>query len=656
MKLCLKHFLSCAIIAITCFPVRAQSGQRLTVTSPDKKIQATIIADGAQFNYTVSIDGQSVIRASKLGLSLKNGTTLGKDVAVVNTSSRSNNTSWKNPLGKSSTVRDQYNEFRIQLQERSAKNIKFEVIFRVFNDGLGFRYVLPQQQGLDSFIIEAEQTEFAFSGDYKCYYGHHEPKSGFQGSQEWEFNPGKLSDIKTDSIIGLPLLVQTPAAWIALTEADLLDWAGMWVSSANNATSSGKVALQTRLAPRLDGQGLVKAQTPHRSPWRVLMIGREPGTLVESNIILNLSTPSKIGDASWVKPGMMAWDHWWSGDVQMNTATLKQYIQLAADMGWPYQLIDWQWYGDFNKPTADITKVNPAVDMEEVRRLAKEKNVRLWVWLYWTDVERNDAYKKAFALYEQWGIAGIKIDFMDRDDQEMVNWYEKITKAAADHHLMVDFHGAYKPSGLERTYPNQVTREGILGNEYNRWSARVTSEHKLTLLFTRLLAGPADYTPGGFLNRQPAAFKPDAAAAQVQGTRASELALFVVYHSPVTVACDYPEHYKNEKGTDFLKIVPTVWDETRVLQAQVADLVVMAKRKDKEWFIGALTDSTPRQLSVPLNFLPKGRYKLQVWKDAKDSNIHAGHIEVEERIVSSSDQLVLTMVANGGYVARLQKE
>ena len=214
---------------------------------------------------------------------------------------------------------------------------------------------------------------------------------------------------------------------------------------------------------------------------------------------------------------MMAWDHWWTGDVKMDTATIKEYIQLAADMGWPYQLIDWQWYGPFNKADADITKVNPAVDMDEVRRFAKDKGVRLWLWLYWTDADRNSAYQKAFALYEQWGIAGIKIDFMNRDDQDMVNWYEKLTRAAAEHHLMIIFHGAFKPTGMIRTLPNQVTREGILGNEYNRWSARVTPEHKLTLPFTRFLAGPADFTPGGFLNRQRDQFKVDGKAAQVQG-------------------------------------------------------------------------------------------------------------------------------------------
>jgi alpha-glucosidase len=339
----------------------------------------------------------------------------------------------------------------------------------------------------------------------------------------------------------------------------------------------------------------------------------------------------------------------------MNTATIKQYIQLAADMGWPYQLIDWQWYGPYNKPTANITTVNPDVDLDEVRRFAKEKNVRLWLWLYSSDVDRNIDCNTAFALYEKWGIAGIKIDFMDRDDQEMVNWYEKIAKAAAEHHLMLDFHGAYKPTGLERTYPNQITREGILGNEYNRWSNRVTTTHKISLLFTRLLTGPGDFTPGGFINRQPELFKVDSKAAEVQGTRASELALFVLYNSPIIVACDHPDHYRNQPGIDFLKIVPTVWDETKMLKADVANYAVMARRSGKDWFIGALTNNNDRQFTIPLNFLNKGQYKLTVWKDAPDSKINAEHLDSEERMVTSSNQLNIEMVRNGGYVARLQK-
>jgi alpha-glucosidase len=385
------------------------------------------------------------------------------------------------------------------------------------------------------------------------------------------------------------------------------------------------------------------------------VIGRQPGRLIESDLVLNLSTPCQLSDTSWVRPGKIAWDHWWTGDVQMDTSTIKDYIELAAQMGWPYQLVDWQWYGPFNKPDSDITKVNPAVDMNEVRKFAKEKGVKLWLWLYHTDVDRNDAYKKAFPIYADWGVVGVKIDFMDRDDQEMVNWYEEITKAAGDNHLMVNFHGAFKTSGFNRTFPNQITREGILGNEYNRWSARVTPEHKLTLPFTRFLAGPADFTPGGFVNRQPSQFKADGKCAEVQGTRAAELALFVVYDSPLCCVCDHPRHYYEQAGAGFLKIVPTVWDDTKVLEGEVAKHLVMARRSGQDWFIAGLTDSTARTETLDLSFLRKGKWSLRLWKDAADSNVNAEHLGTEERVVKASEKLTVNLAPAGGFVGWLQR-
>ncbi|HWH71661.1 MAG TPA: glycoside hydrolase family 97 protein [Candidatus Sulfotelmatobacter sp.] len=635
---------------------RVAPASNLTVHSPDGKIEVAIVARGA-LTYAVRVDGQAVVRDSKLGLQMRDGATLGSDVELIRAEQRTVNRTWKNHWGKRRQVREHYNELRLVLRQTSGLNRNFEVLFRAFDDGVGFRYVLPAQSGLETFVLEREVTEFAFAGDYACYAGEHE-KKGFEGSQEWEFKPGHLADIKPESVVGLPLLIQTPAAWVALTEADLLDWAGMWLgaTAAEAAGRASGVTLTAKLAPRRDGEGLVKASAPHASPWRVLMIGRQPGRLVESDLVINLSTPSQLHDTAWIRPGKMAWDHWWSGDVQMDTATLKEYIQLAADMGWPYQLVDWQWYGPFNKPDSDITRVNPAVNMEEVRRFAKEKGVQLWVWLYWTDAERNAAYQKAFALYEKWGIAGVKIDFMDRDDQEMVNWYEKITRAAAEHHLMVNFHGAFKTSGFNRTFPNQVTREGILGNEYNRWSTRVTPEHKTTLPFTRFLAGPADFTPGGFLNRQPSQFKADGKKAQVQGTRAAELALFVVYDSPLCCVCDHPTHYYNQPGIDFLKVVPTVWDDTRVLDGAVGEHIEMARRSRQEWFLGALSDSKGREVSLKLDFLKEGRWKLRLWRDAADSDVNAEHLKREDRVVTAGDTVTVRLAPAGGFVGRLVRE
>ena len=647
------------VIVLACYGLGAGNApgadnSALTVRSPDDRIEVAVRAAG-QLTYAVRVDGQTVLRESRLGLQFRDGTQLGSDVELVKADVSNAKSTWENRWGKRRQVLDQHRQLRLTLRERATPQRVFEVVFRAFNDGIGFRYVLTPATGMDSFILERDRTEFAFPADCRCFAGQQE--KGFAGAQEWEFKPGKLSEIKPESIVGLPLLVETPAAWVAVAEADLRDWSGMWLGGLPEAgvKDSKGITLGAKLAPRLDGQGLVRAKAPHASPWRVVMIGRQPGRLIESDLVLNLSTPCQLKDTSWVRPGKMAWDHWWTGDVQMDTSTIKEYIELAAEMGWPYQLVDWQWYGPFNTTNSDITKVNPALDMEEVRKFAHEKGVRLWVWLYWSDVDRNDAYKAAFALYEKWGIVGVKIDFMDRDDQDMVNWYEKITAAAAEHHLMVNFHGAFKTSGFNRTFPNQITREGILGNEYNRWSKRVTPEHKLTLPFTRFLEGPADFTPGGFLNRQPGQFKEDGKACQVQGTRAAELAIFVVYDSPLCCVCDHPSHYNNQPGAGFLKVVPTAWDDTRVIQGEVGKHLLMARRSGTDWFLGGLTDTTSREMSVNLDFLKKGRWKLRIWKDAADADVNAEHVETEERIITATETLKVKLATAGGFVAWLQR-
>jgi alpha-glucosidase len=629
-----------------------------TVTSPDGEIVVTIQHDG-KLTYAVSADGREILAPSQLGLMLYDGSLLGSNVELVDASTKSVDSTWENPFGKRRTVRNHYNELTLNLFDRTSKKFTFQVILRAFDDGVAFRYVVPAQADLKEIILYRDLTEFKFRGDHVCYAGEHEKK--FRSSQEWEFKRQHLSDIKPESVKGLPVLIQTPAAWVAIAEADLLDWSGMWIAGAEKSSkeensSAGPVTLVAKLAPRLDGEGLVKAATPCRSSWRVLAIARQPSQLIESEIIRNLATPSKLTDTSWIKPGKMAWDHWWTGDTIMDTATIESYIQLAADMGWPYQLIDWQWYGTPDKPEADITHVIPALDMDAVRKFAKEHNVRLWLWLHSNDVDRNDAWKQAFPLYEQWGIAGVKIDFMDRDDQEMVNWYEKITAAAAEHHLMVNFHGAFKTSGFDRTYPNQVTREGIMGNEYNKWSTRVTPEHKLTLPFTRFLEGPADFTPGGFLNRQPSQFKTNVKPTQVQGTRAAELALFVCYDSPVCCVCDLPEHIRDQPGADFLKIVPTVWDETLALDGAVGEHLVMARRSGDDWYLGAMSAGDAREIPVKLAFLGKGQWKLTLWHDAQDSDQDAEHLASEEQMVSAGNTLMLKLAPNGGSVGRFQRQ
>ncbi len=627
--------------------------REITLKSPDGTIELRLRAQGP-LAYSVSVDGKLVLADSKLGLRFKRGLTLGANTRIDKIERNPSDTTWENKLGKRRLVHDRHNEMRVALMEQSGR--KFELEARAFDDGIGFRYVLPEgpADGLRDFILEEELTTFSFPENYTCYAGENEntgkPQNpiGYLGSQESEYKPMRLGDLPTNQVRMIPLLLKTSAAWMAITESDLLDWAGMWVNRAAAAEQGGGVTLAARLSPRPDGQGLVKSRFPHRSPWRAFIIAREPGGLVESDLVLNLASPTKLTDTAWIKPGLASWD-WWSQMTRPSTATFKDLIQFSAEMGWPYVLMDAGW-----SARNSIMQPSAAVNMDELLALAREKHVRLWLWLYWSAVDRNDAYKEAFALYEKWGIAGVKIDFMNRDDQEMVNWYEKMTKAAAEHHLMVNFHGAFKPTGMIRTYPNQITREGILGNEYNRWSARVTPEHKTTLPFTRLLAGPGDFTPGGFLNKPLDQFQFNVRPTQVQGTRCAELALFVCLESPVINAADHPSHYRGQPGLDFLKIVPTVWDDTRVLDAAVGEHLVIVRKNGNRWFLGALTDRNARDISVKLVFLGSGSWRVSLWKDAPDSEKNGEHLVTEERVVKSTDTVVLHLASAGGAVASFE--
>jgi len=436
--------------------------------------------------------------------------------------------------------------------------------------------------------------------------------------------------------------------WVAITEAKIDNYAAFYIG-----TNGNKNQLSTKLVP-IPGEpenGVkVRFSDEINTPWRVIMIGETPGILIESEIIQNLNDPCVIKDPSWIKPGMSAWDHWWSGEVKMEMPVIKQYIDLASEMGWPYMLVDWQWYGKFNSPEADITRWAPQISMPEIIEYAGSKNVKIIVWLYSSDVNRNAAYKSAFPLYHKWGIAGIKIDFMDRDDQYMVNWYHDIIRCAAENNLLVDFHGAYKPDGISRTYPNMITREGVMGNEYYKFSDKMNPEHNVKLAFTRMLAGPMDYTPGGFVNVTREKFRQQTPAL-VWNTRAAELSKFVIYESPLTVVCDHPDNIINKAGADFLKVVPTTWDDIKFVGGYPGDYVAIAKRSGANWFLGVMNNSEGKSINVTLNFLPEGNYKMEIWADSKKSDSEPADLKKSEKSIKAGDTFKVAMAKNGGCVA-----
>lgn len=634
---------SFAVLTLMPPALHAESVQSLK--SPDNAVEVQVNLN--PLTYSVTRSGHAVLASSALGLELKDEAPL-QGWKLLHAERHSADRTWTPVWGKTSQIRDRYNEVTLSLEEKEGAHRRLDLIVRAYPDGIAFRYGLPQQRGLSHFIVSKELTSFHFATDATLWAGITEK---YHNSFEYEYVKQPLSGVAAGSHVILPLLAQVDeTTYASIMEADLTDWAGMYLMPGGDAT------LTADLSPRLDNAGLVEASVPHQSPWRVVMLGGRPGDLIESNLIENLNPPSKIADVSWIKPGKMAWDHWWSGDVKMDNDTNRRYITFASEMGFPYQLIDWQWYGEFNKPEADITKPAPQIDMPGLLQFAKEHNVREWLWMHSGDVTRaKDAgnLDAAFALYEKWGIAGVKIDFMDSNDQGIVNWYEEIVTLAAKHHLMVDFHGAFEPTGLRVTWPNLLTREGVLGNEYNKFSTRVTPLHKLTLPFTRMLAGPMDYTPGGFLNRSPSEWK-QTTPTQVMGSRAQELALFVVYWSPLTCVTDDPEHYKGQPGLDFLKVVPTVWDESKVIDGEVGEHIVMARRKGKEWFVGGMTGDKPYDYRLSLSFLPKGEYTAHIFADPGDPNASYEAVDIKTTHVSDKDSLDLHMRRAGGGAIYLE--
>ena len=612
----------------------------------------------APLRYAVAFHGQPLIAQSALGLEIEGQPPLGPGMRKVSAETGAIDENYTIPVGKTRSVRNHYNSLTAGFEDASGRKLRIEV--RVFDDGTAFRYVVPAQPALRQVRITHENTNFSFVKDATTY-----PLilDGYQSSWEDEYQQRQVSGLHPEWLIGPPLLAEEPGiGWVAITEADIDNYAGMYLRKG-----SSPFDLCTGLSPRVDKAGkpvepevAVETAAPFASPWRVLMIGGEPGRLVESNIMLNLNPPSKIADTAWIRAGKSAWD-WWSGEAApgvgfktgMNTATMKHYINFASASGFPHMLIDAGWALSPSRSgpedyaaVADITKVTPAVDMPELLRYAREKNVKIWLWSHWTSVDKY--MDQAFPLFEKWGIAGVKIDFMNRNDQWMVNWYRRVVAAAAEHHLMIDFHGAFPPDGLRRTYPNLMTREGVMGKEYLKWSARTTPTHNATLPFTRMLAGPLDYTPGAFGNVTRAQFVPRNFEPMTPNTRAHELALYAVLESPLMMVSDYPEHYQGQRGFDFIKRVPVTWDAIHVIGGRPMEWIGVARRSGSDWFVGTLTNWDARTVKLPLSFLGEGKYTAEIYADAPDAGEEATHTTLTRKIVDRNTVLDVHMVSGGG--------
>ena len=624
------------------------------VTSPNGKVIVLFdVLEGVP-HYSVSYNDVRIIEPSAMGFQLKDSLPIRDNFKVIGTVRDTYDKTWKPVWGKRSEVRNFYNQLTVNLQERESPSRKIDVIFRVYDDGVAFRYYFPEQESLTELAIQSEDTSFSFSDNTTCYALQ---LGGYTTPYEREFDEILLEDIDSESIIGMPLLLQTSSCWMAVTEANLTDYSGMYLSPVEENSRT----LLSRLSPLPEDQDLaVRASVPHQTPWRVLMIGDKPGDLIESDLIENLNEPTTFEDISWIKPGLVLWP-WWNGRLpfgEPHTLQMIHYINFASRHGIPNLLVDAGWYSlerdAWQNPDAEdiLTMEETRKDkynIEAVIQYAKDKGVDVHLWVHGASLQRQ--IDEALPLYAKWGAVGIKVDSYGRDDQEWVNFVHEFAQKAAANRLMVNFHGAYKPTGIRVTYPNFMTREGILGLEHSKWSHKPTPEHNVTIPFTRMLAGPMDYTPGVFdLDGTEESPK------QVQGTRTHQLAMYVVYYSPLQMVPDYPEAY--EAAPDefaFIKNIPTVWDDTKVLAGHPGDYIVMARRKGQKWYMGSMTDENPRKISVPLSFLDAGKkYNAKIYCDALDADRNPEHVLMSEIHVTSSTVLSAAMAGGGGHAVSIK--
>ncbi|MDX1962850.1 MAG: glycoside hydrolase family 97 protein [Pirellulales bacterium] len=682
-------------------PVPAFSQRSSTAQSPDRKIAASLAVD-AQGRPLLRVQFQDRhVAGAHFGLRFADGVVLGQNSQITGVLANKHSEDYTIPVGKTSRARDEHQELVVDLQElppadatrENSKTtpLRWQIAIRVFNDGVAFRYVVPRQKGFQKFVLLDEETSFTFPRNAT---GWILPLDSYTTSYEKHYLVQPLTTITAKNLVGLPLLMHLPGsttqphAWVAMTEANLHDYAGMYLAGMNdeeksNTTEKGSpdLRLQSKLSPlpQREDQAKVIGTGTFASPWRVLMIAADPGKLLESNIIFHLNPPSKIADPGWIKPGKTTFP-WWNGYVLegvdfkagLNTATHKHYIDFCAQQGIPYHSLDGTdtaWYGGPIVPTGptDVTKSVPEIDLPELLRYAQEKGVRLRLWMHWRALKPQ--IDIALPLYEKWGIEGIMVDFMDRDDQEMVAFYHEMAEKCAKHHLTLTLHGAYKPTGLERTWPNVLNYEGALNQEYDKWEPEgVTPRHNLDIAFVRMLAGPLDYHQGAMRQTTASEFKPQNEHPRVLGTRAHQLAMFVVFQDHLPMLVDFPAAYRDQPGLKFLVDVPTTWDETRVLRADVTapptgQLLIIARRKGADWYIGGMCDQ-PVELELPLDFLAANSeaensavtnrtqlYTADLYTDVTAEQ--PTEVQVTQTTVTPAEKLNLKLVAGGGVAAKL---
>ncbi|HEU4507553.1 MAG TPA: glycoside hydrolase family 97 protein [Pyrinomonadaceae bacterium] len=628
-----------------------------SLRSPDERIEVRVrVAD--RVSYDILLKGSPLLQNSTLSMNIDR-TNLGAQPKVRATKQRTENREIVSPVPqKSARIREHYNELRLQMEGN------YTIVFRAFNEGVAYRF--ETSLVANEAKVYNEEVRFNFAGDYNVYY--HKEESFFSHNER-EFLKLPLKQITTTSLASLPaVLVTNNRVNIALAESDVEDYPGLWLRGAGSNALDGvfpPYPLKEELRKNSDRDFQVTQNADYIAvtkgartfPWRIIGIAESDADLITNQLVYLLAKPSQVDDTSWIKPGKVAWDWYNANNLYgvdfksgISTQTYKYYIDFASQYGIEYVILDEGWY-----KLGNLLSVVPEIDIEELVAYGKKKNVGIILWMVWKTLD--DQFDAAFNQAEKWGVKGLKIDFMQRDDQPVMNFYHKVCREAARRRMLVDFHGAIRPATMTRTWPNLVNVEGVRGLEQNKWSKHANPEHNVTLPFTRMLMGPLDYTPGAMVNAgREGNFAPVFERPMSMGTRVHQLAMYVVYEAPLQMLADSPSHYLREPEVmEFLKPVPTVWDETRVLAAELGEYVSIARRKGNEWYIGAMTDWTSRTLEIDFSFLPAGRFQMVAYEDGPNAEKMGHDYKVVKTNIDRTRKLTIKLASGGGWAARIYR-
>ncbi len=650
------------VLTITSISVSAQKSRGFEVKSLDGKIVLNVEV-GSQLLWSVNHLDRQIISASSISLQLQNGEILGKDVKLTGSSLESFNTEIHPVLYKKSVIHDEYNQLTLKCKG------DYSIVFRVYNEGVAYRFITKRK---GEITIKNEEANFNFTDDYQAfipYMWDYRENLIFNTSFESLYRRSKISEFSADSLAFLPLLVDAGNdIKIAILEADLEDYPGMFLNI--NQSRKGFMGVfapypietkpgghgQMNLIPVKRADYIAKISGTRSFPWRVVVISQNDKELLDNDMVQKLASPPRLEDISWIIPGQVSWDWWNNWNIShvdfragINTETYKYYIDFASANNIKYIIMDDGW-----SERLDLTKIAPEINLEEIVEYGKQKKVGVILWASWNGVMKQKDI--IFPLYSKMGVKGFKIDFIDRDDQLAVASTYEIARDAAEYHLLVDYHGIYKPTGLQRTYPNVIGYEGVKGMENVKWAIEDVPRYDVTIPFIRMLSGQMDYTPGAMRNATRGTFHPVGSNPMSQGTRSHQLAMYVVFEAPLQMLSDNPTIYmKEQECTDFITSIPTIYDETVALDGKVGEYAVIARRNGDTWYVGAMTNWDPRALNIDFSFLGSGNYEAVVFGDGINADRDATDYKREIIKLSSGEKLNIRLAPGGGWAAVIKK-